>query len=522
MLFRINSAKPLCFHTVLLVAIANLAIKLKTLIKRTDTRIRPRRGRVATISSTGGEALVLARDRTMKDRDPIEKTHKAGHSHHERVHSKKRHRAGSPQSDEVFSGPQVIARIPRLPRNGDYVVPKKPSRGQPSWLAGRRPAMWVVMGGIGFLVVAALFVPKAFQSKNTELATQDSAFRPEVPAPDAPPAPRWAGGSSSAETWQAANSATTTAPDSGPRGGPLAEFRSPVSPAGSVEGAFVAPSPVAAHPVEPSYSAGYPGDRSVARGGLSEPVPAYSSPSVPSAANVPWQPVPGARRPDIVVDGPGANGPITQNRPPIASYAGPSRGGLINGSPMASRDAYGAAPPSPRDNYPVDPRSDYRTAARQRYAPEPTSGQDYSYPPARAGEAARDGWSPDDRNDGAMSGYPNRGRTVGYETSSPVGGQPAAGHGPAAAGNPGSPDWVSPPTWATPPAWNSSQSAPAAGASAPSYPTTSYTAGDSWPNAGPAAPGAVAPTEYQAARFEGTIERPTARNSYERTGSSIR
>ena len=47
----------------------------------------------------------------MKDRDPIENIQPTGHSHHGRVHSKRRHRAGSRHSDDVSAGPQVIARI---------------------------------------------------------------------------------------------------------------------------------------------------------------------------------------------------------------------------------------------------------------------------------------------------------------------------------------------------------------------------------------------------------------------------
>ena len=110
----------------------------------------------------------------MKDLDPIENTEPTGHSQHCGVQSKRRHRTVSRHSEGTSAGPQIIARIPRLPRNEQRATPEKSSGGRQGRLVGVRLSAWTLVGGVGFLILAALspfVVSKLFQGKSTSQPT---------------------------------------------------------------------------------------------------------------------------------------------------------------------------------------------------------------------------------------------------------------------------------------------------------------------------------------------------------------
>jgi hypothetical protein len=501
----------------------------------------------------------------MKDIDPIEKTDQSGRSHHERASSKRRHRAGSPHPDGVSSGPQVIARIPRLPRHEGHTSAERErsSGGSQGRLVGKRISAWTLVGGVGFLVVVALVVPKAFHTKSgSDSGTKDAAHR-SGPAPDAPLAPRWNGAAPGSDTLQATAAAVPVAPandalpastgtDAKRPGAVVNVGRGAVGNSGLESGP---------RPMEAPFAAGSATDASVARTAPSGMGPTYSNPPTQSPGRAPWEPIPGARRPDYVYDNNSGNGPVAQNRSTVDPYRGPARGGLVNAMPPgppdnynavppAARDAYGAMPPSPRNDYSPESRPDYRTAARSRVgqdaAPWATDDRRVTYPEslpganypgaAAQGSETRYGWSQGYRSDAAAPSYPNRGQPAGYEAGPPPTRQPAPGAASMTPPNPASPEWAGSPNWVTPPTsaapnwnsapWASPQAAPGPNYPATSYPTTGATGRDNWPNAdagvGAAAPPAAAPADYPAARFDGGIDRPSARDTYERIGPSIR
>jgi hypothetical protein len=466
----------------------------------------------------------------MKDLDPIENSEPTGHSQHSRVQSKRKHRTVSHHPEDTSAGPQIIARIPRLPRNEQRPTPEKSSGGRQGRLLGARLSGWTLVGGVGFLILAALSpfaMSKLFSHKSTsQPTTQETAQRPEAPAPDSPDAPRWNGASASSNTWQTGNGSSLTLPGSEFRPGSMAAGNSTSPAAGFGRGGItsrtagpgLSPSetPVVAVPAtdSPVVAAIPNGFGQAAPNATLQPAGAVPWQPVPGARRPDssadaWQPVPGARRPDSLADGAVGALPMLENRAGVDYYRPPSRGGLVNAMSSTPRDNY-------RDNYPAEPRPDYRTATRPRYAQDagpsglddrrmsyPEAQPSTTYPGARArgSEIARDGWP---SSTGAMSANPGDGNP--YRASPP--------------------SWATPPTWATPPSWSSPQTSPPANYNAPSYPATGYTAVENWPSgdmAGGAGPQGVAPPDgFQAARFEGNIEKPTARNSYERTGPSFR
>ncbi len=459
----------------------------------------------------------------MKDRDPIDSVEPTTRSRHDRAQSKRRHRAGSHHSEDSAAGPQVIARIPRLERHEEQTPLEKSSGSRQGRLVGARLSAWTLVGGVGFLVVAALLpyvVSKTFQSKSTsEPGTQETAHRPDVPAPNSPSAPRWSGATPASDTWQAASQSIT-------------------------------------NPMEPPIVAVPATDSSVANASPSRSGQAPSNLLGRPGETSPRQPVPGARSPESLPVGALGSLPTTPARPGPDYYNPPARGGLVNAMPPTYRDNYpidpqpdyrAAAPIDPRPDYraaaidprpdyrsgtpiesrpeyraaaPIDPRPDYRTATRPRY------GQDAG--PSRPDD--RRVSYPDYRSDVPVPGYPSREQTAGYEAGPATTMRPPAGPLSASAAGTGPewispPNWVSPPNWASPPVSRSPQMAPPAGYSPPSYPATSYSATENWPSGDASAgglQGVPPPGDYQAARFEGGIERPTTRMSNEYTRPSFR
>lgn len=469
------------------------------------------------------------------DHESMDELETPSRSHSDRVQARRKHRSGSHHSEDGDSGPQVIARIPRLDQHRGAVSPARSSPSRQQRLLGTRVSAWTIVGGVGFLIVAAVLsslVSRTFESKDDK--SREASYRPEVPAPDAPPAPRWA--------------AATPSSDANPSG--ISSQKAAESPS------FVARS----------------GGVSIAAAGQGGINPTAGSPMVSPGTNVPWQPVPGARSPEVLPGG--ALGSLPAN-PPVVPQTSPDRvnrdeerfpmrGGLVNAMPPASRDVQPAdsrsgyryalppenrpdyrsavsaesrqdyragLPGEPRPDYrpvPFDSRPDYRVAERPRYnepnnfrsdaprvdAPDYRRYQDFSSSSARGTDAG---------------GYPNREQTVGYETGVVPAGRPVV---TARAGNPTTtgPEWVSPPNWVTPPAWDTpiastpgrSPNPPVSGA--PSYPATGLPGPESWAiGNGPVNGQGLPPsTDYAPARFEGGIERPTDRMSYEHTGSSIR
>ncbi len=469
----------------------------------------------------------------MKDHDLMDELETSTSSQHDRVQGRRKHRPDR-HSEERTAGPQVIARIPRLERNRDAVIAERSSRAQKHRLLGTKVSAWTIVGGVGFLIVAAVLsslVSRTFQSKDDP--GRAASHRPEVPAPDAPPAPRWAATVPSSEL-TAANSSSSKAVDS---------------------------------PSSATPSAGL----SAARWGENLGNSTAMAPVVPPSANVPWPPVPGARSPEVLPGG--ALGSLPTN-PPAMPQNGtwrtnyeeerfPVRGGLVNARPSASRDnqmvdprpGYRYVPPpdyrqdyrntaasesrpdyragltgEPRSDYPpapYDSRPDYRVADRPRYNEPPARSDDrrFDSPDYRRSQDYATA-SPRGRDAG---GYLGREQPVGYETSGGASSRTGIAGSPARTSTAG-PEWVSPPNWVTPPAWDS-PIAPAAGQSAqtptsavPPYPVTGFPGPESWAIGNGPVGGQVPPptADYAPARFEGGIERPSNRISYERTGSSIR
>jgi hypothetical protein len=433
----------------------------------------------------------------MKDRDPIDSAEHVARPRHDRAHSRRRHRSASPTAENAAGGPQVIARIPRLGRH-DEPNPAARSLGERQGrLVGTRLSAWTLVGGVGFLVVAALLpfvVSKTFQSKEgSDSASQQAANRPEVPAPDAPPAPRWSGRAPSFEGWKTAGRSSPSLPE------PSSGF---------------APESV------PSVANTSPNL------GVQAPFQSRLETQVPD----PWRTVPGARSPEALPGGALGSLPSTSPRTGPESYDAASRGGLVNATPGALRDNfidkrtdYPGTPAEPIPDYrspAIDPRSDSRTATRPRY------GQDSGLPGSDNRRAAYPDHRnyTDYRNDAPAQGSPYRAQ-FGAQESDPA----PAMRAPTSqwpTNSPGrSPDWVSPPSWATPGASNPSSSAPPPAYSPPSYPATGYSALDNWPGGEASVggfQGGVSPGDNGPARFEGGIERPTARMSNEHTRSSIR
>jgi hypothetical protein len=474
----------------------------------------------------------------MKDHEPIDEMETSSSSQRDRVRLRKKHRSSVDDLGDSDPGPQVIARIPRLEKHRETIGTARPKRSREQRLLGSRFSAWTIVGGVGFLIVAAFLsslVSRTFQSK--DLTSRESSQRPEVPAPDAPPAPRWAATPPSSERESASTSN------------------------------FKALDP-------PSFKAPTTG-LSIATSGQNQVGQSAVAPAAAPATNVPWQPVPGARSPEVLPGG--ALGSLPANPPGVSAPGSgrinydderfPPRGGLVNAKSPGPRDVqadprfanrYGAAPDNrqdfrqdfrgpapaeisqdyrsglagePRPDYrpaPFDSRSDYRVAERTRYpdANNPRNDELRRDPPDyRRYQELPNGIS---RGQDAAT-YPSREQTVGYESGVSPAGRPPAASRPGSSSSTG-PEWVSPPNWVTPPAWDSpiasnpGRSPQTPGTGTPSYPTTGYPGPESWAIGNGAVSGQGLPpsTDYAPARFEGGIERPSNRMSYEHTGSSIR
>jgi hypothetical protein len=451
----------------------------------------------------------------MKDRDPIDGSRPTGRPEHSRGQSKRRHRAGSPHSEAVSAGPQVIARIPRLERPEEQARIEKPSDSRYGRLIGARFSAWALAGGSGLLVLVALspfVLPRLFGSKsNSGSTTLETASRPDVPTPNATDAPRWSGASTAFDNWQPGD---TSVGSPGTASGLNPLVASPGSAAGRAPEAGIR----ALEPPVAAVPAADPLATSVSPSWAGQP-PFASSPRTSPA--VAWQTVPGARSPEQLPGGALGSLPTSHSRPD-ADYRGVARGGLVNATPSTAREtspieqrpdyhaaearrnaapawprlsetrSFGLAetepradrtpyaPADPRSDYrPGDARPDYRTATRSRYTqdagPSGVDDRRMNYPegqpPAaypnlatRGGEMSRD-VSPfsdyrgpqDFRSDVPTVGHPGRVQQAsGYQAGGPVtGARPSMGTTPGypadAAARAVPSRWDAPPNWASPP-----------------------------------------------------------------------
>lgn len=485
----------------------------------------------------------------MRDQEPIESTEETGTPDHVGGRSKRRHRAGHRHSEGKATGPQVIARIPRVPRNEESPPSAGSTGDRLGRLVGSRLSAWVLVGGVVLLVVAALspfLVSRAFRSKSdADSDRQATAQRPDVPAPDAPTASRWSGASA------AVDSRRTGAGPSGPFLGN--DYRTGL-------------------PVAARANADSPAFDESARWNRQASSNAAASP----AGAVPWQASPGSRRGNSISD-PAADGPSAIQGESGTVYRAPRVGGLVNAMSPNARDTSAAEPPpeyrtATRPRYAEDPRSSMLNDRRISY-PETTPSNPYSSPGATGVEVPRDGGQlPSYRNSlpppgypsrgpstsydsaypargtmsgyepgsptrgaasGYDSGYPSRAAASGYESAYPTRG-PSTGFDSAQASSrrpatgtwSGNPAGVSP-GWASPQA--SSEGSPSGypATAVPSYPATGYSGPESGPRAnyalGAGGETAAQSADYEAAQLEGTIEKPTARtSSYDPTRPSIR
>jgi hypothetical protein len=449
-----------------------------------------------------------------------------------------------------MSGPQVIARIPRVSRIEDSQPSDSPAGDRLGRLVGTRLSASVLLGGVVVLIAAALspfLVSRVFRgNSDTDSGKQDMAQRTETPAADSATPPRWSGSSAVSDRRQ---------DGAGPIASPPGNERLPRLPTAA-----------STQTDSPSLNRG----------------PSWSAQASPNTATaspgtIPWQTSPDARRRDSDVDRADAGPPAFQGESGTV-YRSPRVGGLVNAMPPGARDPSAAEPPpeyrtATRPRYVDDPRSSMLND-RQMGDPEATMPNPYTSPGAMGAEIPRDGgqlpsyrsnvppsgytgrgasnshdysyparipgtwYEPGYRSRDAASNnepsYPNRGPAVGpelgypsrrpstaFESGPAIGGRPAMGTRP---GNPAAAD----PNWASPQGVSPEGSAlptyPTT--SAPAYPATGFSAPQGWPSGNYAvAPGgeSAAPSaDYEAAQLEGTIEKPTARTPYERTRPSIR
>lgn len=251
-------------------------------------------------------------------------------------------------SDALDSTPQVLARIPSLadaPADYDEMDPAGQSR-----LFGSRTSLKILaaVGGALFLLALWGFVFDRNKSKDetTGPVSTKEPFRPEVPAPHAPEAPRWAGAPAStdpraAETngpisAEARPGPTDTAAPSGPwpTGHPPSADRAPVPWTLSEQ---------SASPASPAWN-GQNAPRS-------EPVPDWTTQPYPSTAdrsNPPTWELPAGTTPLAVAGAPRHD--VWPNDPAAAARA------AVNPVYRADQDPARAAPTAYTDPASSGPR----------------------------------------------------------------------------------------------------------------------------------------------------------------------
>lgn len=481
----------------------------------------------------------------MQNREPLESAEIRGRSRHEGGTPKRKRRAHPHRTEGQMAGPQVIARIPRVSRVEEGRPAEEAVGDRFGRLFGARVSGWVLAGGAALLVVAAVsasLVSQISSSKDDADSQKEStALRPEGSASDASTMPRRSHEAPAIDTNQA-----TTARSASSRGS---------------EG-----------PSNPYAMSSGPGNRPSSDRTRNLGLQASPSVTAVAPATAAWQTPPGPRRADAAPE-PGAGDPPVAAVDPAPVYRSPRLGGLVNAIPAGERDPRAYEPPP-----------EYRTATRTRYADDPRESmpedRNVAYPaatmtnpyvtpeatnegPREVGRASdyrdsgpspgyRDRYrdsqaAPSYRDNGPPPGYPSRGPSSGYDSAYPAR-PPVSAYEPGYATRdaslapesvpyadrraaPGA--WSGSPAAAARPTWSSAPTGYPSGStsaypttSAPSYPATGYTARESWPprdyGTGPGAGTAVQSADYEAAQFEGTIEKPSARTSYERTRPSIR
>jgi hypothetical protein len=409
----------------------------------------------------------------MKDRELTERTQRPGVARHAKGHPKQGDRASSRRHPGgTHSGPQVIARIPRVTR-GEEVEIESPrcdpaDRGRPfrPWLSAR-----LLVGGVAILVVVALgpyLTPRILGSKTkapSTTASQETADRTESCVTSAPTGRRW-----NPSTSESSPPKTAAAP---PAVAPSTEYRPGSTIATTWGGGDRPGSPALPPPPPPTGpsavavgsgltadvpgTAGTPTDQAIL-----SPAPTWNShPPLgppPLQASRPWETARGDNR----VEPPADSIPRDVTTPPtepVPAYRPPSRGGLVN------RDG----PPAYRDPIGVRPSGGYQTAARPSYG---TGGS----------QPARSDWP---------AGYP--------DTGAPPAGPPPAWNRNPSAQNP------APPT-----GYGYQNDRSPTGYPPPVYPNT-----DGLPSRSTVPPAGLNPyapsVDPGAARLDGVIEKPTAR-----------
>ncbi len=413
----------------------------------------------------------------MKDRELTERTQRPGVARHAKAHAKQGHRA-SPRrhSEGARSGPQVIARIPRVMRSEEIEIesPRCDPAGR-----GRRLRPWLsarlLVGGVAILVVVALapyLAPRILGGKTkapSPAASQETADRSELPAPIEPASPRSNPPKSESTRPNTAAATPAVAPGTEYRAESATAAKEPV-PWDSVDrlgSPTLPPPPPATGPSAVAVGSGLTGDVPSTAGTPTDlpivnPAPTWSNQSPlgspPLQASRPWETPRGGNRMEPPTDSLPRD-VTTPPTEPVPAYRPSGRGGLVN------RDM----PPNYRDPIGGRPAGGYETAARPSYG-------------AAANQPARNDWP---------TGYPDTG-------AAPAGPPPVWNRNP-------SPQNPAPPT-----GYGYQDGPTSAGYPAPVYPNT-----DGLPSRStvpPAGPDPYAPTvDPGAARLDGVIEKPTGR-----------
>jgi hypothetical protein len=403
----------------------------------------------------------------MKDRELTERTQRPAVARHAKGHAKRGDRASLLRHPEgARSGPQVIARIPRVTRVEEVEIesPRRDpaDRGRPfrPWLSAR-----LLVGAVAILVVVALgpyLTPRILGTKTKALpttASQETADRTESSATSAPTGPRWNLSTSESSPPRTAATPPATVPTTeyGPGSTAAAKDPGPWGGGDRLGSPALPAPPPATRPTDMPSTAGTPTDLPIL-----SPAPAGNShPPLgppPLQASRPWE----TARVGDRVEPPAYSMPrdvATPPTEPTPAYRPSSRGGLVN------RDG----PPNYRDPIGGRPSGGYQTAARPSYG-------------AAGSQPGRSDWP---------AGYPD----TGAAPASP----PAAWNRDPSAQNPAPP---------TSYGYQNDRSPP--GYPPPVYPNT-----DGLPSRSSVPPAGLdryaPPVDPGAARLDGVIEKPTAR-----------
>ncbi len=358
--------------------------------------------------------------------------------------------AGPGDAAAMDSTPQVLARIPSLASELPDDDPVAEGAGQ-SRLLGSRASLKILaaVGGALFLLALWGFVFDRNKSSNQEAGGPVSAkepFRPEVPAPNAPEAPRWAGLSAGAE------------PRAGGLGPISAEAR-PVSPDAptAAAGPWTGAGPTGGDrgPMPWTLSQGSSAPASPAwngqDSGRSEPVIDWTTQPYPSTADRTKPPVwdmspgtgpagsvAGARWHDLLPSDAAARSAVN---PVYRDDRDPARAApAAYTDPAMSGSRWPAADSRPADSGQGMPASSNRPVSLaqrpslDRQLPASPAGVSRDIPTgAWNGNSPADSRSPGAPHAGPNSGYgPAPGYSSGPASGGAASGAPASGYAPAA------------------------------------------------------------------------------------------